>query len=59
MAAYFLKRIDKVVAAHGNDHWQRVLEIEFGGMNDVSGDCSSGSGRSKMAPLGNHEPLTM
>ena len=37
MAAYFHKRIKAVVAAKGEEHWQRVLEIEFGGMNDVSG----------------------
>ena len=35
MAAYFHKRINSVVAAKGEEHWQRVLEIEFGGMNDV------------------------
>ena len=36
MASYFIKRIDAVIASHGEDHWQRTLEIEFGGMNDVS-----------------------
>ncbi|GAX76447.1 hypothetical protein CEUSTIGMA_g3892.t1 [Chlamydomonas eustigma] len=35
MAAYFLKRIDAVISAKGQEHWQRVLDIEFGGMNDV------------------------
>jgi DUF1680 family protein len=35
MAAYFLRRIDRVLEAEGEEHWQRVLEAEFGGMNDV------------------------
>jgi DUF1680 family protein len=35
MASYFLKRIDAVIIAKGQEHWQRVLDIEFGGMNDV------------------------
>ncbi|KAG1655843.1 hypothetical protein FOA52_008285 [Chlamydomonas sp. UWO 241] len=35
MADYHLRRFDAVVAAHGDQYWQRVLECEFGGMNDV------------------------
>ena len=42
MAAYFLKRIDAVVKSKGELHWQHVLEIEFGGMNDVSEGLSRG-----------------
>ena len=42
MAKYFLQRIDKVVAAKGKAHWQSVLDIEFGGMNDVSVTWSRG-----------------
>eukprot|EP00955_Chlamydomonas_euryale_P097026 365048-Chlamydomonas_euryale.AAC.19 len=35
MAQYHLRRVDAVVATHGQDHWQRVLDNEFGGMNDI------------------------
>lgn len=41
MASYFLKRIDAVISSRGEDHWQKTLEIEFGGMNDVSGGNSA------------------
>lgn len=35
MADYFYKRITKVIREKGTEHWQRCLENEFGGMNDV------------------------
>jgi len=35
MAGYFLRRIDKVVVAKGEEYWQRTLDTEFGGMNDI------------------------
>ncbi|MEW5298075.1 MAG: hypothetical protein WDW36_001236 [Sanguina aurantia] len=35
MSTYFLKRIDHAVAVNGTLHWQRMLDVEYGGMNDV------------------------
>ncbi|MEW5311971.1 MAG: hypothetical protein WDW38_003639 [Sanguina aurantia] len=35
MSTYFLKRIDHAVAVNGTVHWQRMLDVEYGGMNDV------------------------
>jgi uncharacterized protein len=36
MAAYFFKRIITTLAINGTQHWNKMLEVEFGGMNDVS-----------------------
>ncbi|EFN57261.1 hypothetical protein CHLNCDRAFT_143813 [Chlorella variabilis] len=35
MASHFCARVRAVVAANGTDHWHRVLEVEFGGMNEA------------------------
>ena len=35
MAAYFCARARRVVAVNGTEHWLRVLDTEFGGMNEV------------------------
>lgn len=35
MADYFCNRSQTVVESHGRDHWNKVLETEFGGMNDI------------------------
>ncbi len=34
-AEYFTEYYDRVVAVNGTDHWLRMLETEFGGMNEV------------------------
>lgn len=34
-ATYFCGRVERVVADRGIDHWLNVLDVEFGGMNDV------------------------
>lgn len=35
MAAYYCGRCHKVVREKGEEHWHKVLETEFGGMNEV------------------------
>jgi DUF1680 family protein len=35
MADYFYKRIDTLITQNGTDVWERVLDTETGGMNDV------------------------
>lgn len=35
MASYFCSRVKKVINTRGYDHWQHILETEFGGMNEV------------------------
>ncbi|CAL8460830.1 g361 [Coccomyxa elongata] len=34
-AEYFRGYYDRVIAVNGTDHWLRMLETEFGGMNEV------------------------
>ena len=35
MGQYFGRRVERVVAERGLAHWHRVLDVEFGGMNEV------------------------
>ncbi len=35
MGEYFGRRVARVVAERGIAHWHRVLDVEFGGMNEV------------------------
>ena len=35
MASYFYRRITHLIATNGTDTWDRVLNTETGGMNDV------------------------
>ena len=37
MGCYFARRVARVIGERGLDHWHRVLDVEFGGMNEVSG----------------------
>ena len=36
MGRYFARRVDCVIAERGLEHWHRVLDVEFGGMNEVN-----------------------
>lgn len=39
MASYFKTRIDAVLNEKGWEYWQKILDTEFGGMNEV-GVCT-------------------
>ena len=34
-AKHFTRYYDNVIAINGTEHWLRMLEVEFGGMNEV------------------------
>ena len=44
MGSYFARRVERVIEQRGLEHWHRVLDVEFGGMNEVlagSRTCAS------------------